>query len=34
MPFLLLDDADLAIRLSNPVLVLLLFVVGYGWAHY
>lgn len=33
-PFLLLEDADLALRASNFVLVLLLFFVGYGWAHY
>ncbi|MGH8577013.1 MAG: VIT1/CCC1 transporter family protein [Gammaproteobacteria bacterium] len=34
VPFLLLDDADLALRLSNAVLLLLLFLAGYGWAHY
>jgi hypothetical protein len=34
IPFLLLKDPDLAIRVSNLVLVLLLFVVGYWWAHY
>jgi hypothetical protein len=34
IPFLLLDDADLALRVSNFVLVALLFLVGYWWAHY
>jgi hypothetical protein len=34
VPFLLIDDSDLALRLSNSVLVLLLFLVGYWWAHY
>ena len=34
IPFLLLEDSDLALRLSNSILVLLLFLVGYWWAHY
>lgn len=34
IPFFLLQDPDLALRLSNSVLVLLLFLVGYWWAHY
>jgi VIT family protein len=34
MPFLLLSDSDLALRVSNSVLILLLFLVGYWWAHY
>ena len=34
IPFLLLGDSELALRLSNLVLILLLFVVGYWWAHY
>jgi VIT family len=34
VPFLLIDDSNLALRLSNSVLVLLLFLVGYWWAHY
>jgi hypothetical protein len=34
IPFLLLDDSHLAIRVSNVALNLLLFVVGYWWAHY
>ena len=34
IPFLLLDDSYMALRLSNAVLILLLFVVGYWWAHY
>lgn len=33
-PFLLLSDSDLALRVSNSVLILLLFLVGYWWAHY
>ena len=34
IPFLLLSDPDLALRVSNSVLILLLFLVGYWWAHY
>jgi VIT1/CCC1 family predicted Fe2+/Mn2+ transporter len=34
IPFLLLDDSYLALRLSNVVLVSLLFFVGYWWGHY
>jgi hypothetical protein len=34
IPFLLLKDSYLALRLSNVVLILLLFIVGYWWAHY
>ena len=34
IPFLLLSDSDLALRVSNSVLVILLFLVGYWWAHY
>jgi hypothetical protein len=34
IPFLLLDDSHLALRLSNVVLISLLFVVGYWWARY
>lgn len=34
IPFLVLGDSELALRLSNLVLILLLFVVGYWWAHY
>jgi VIT family len=34
IPFLLLDNSYLALRLSNVVLISLLFVVGYWWAHY
>jgi hypothetical protein len=34
IPFLLLDDSYWALRLSNAVLILLLFIVGYWWAHY
>jgi hypothetical protein len=34
IPFLLLDDSDLALRVSNTVLVVLLFLGGYRWGHY
>jgi len=34
IPFLLLNDSNLALRVSNTVLVLLLFLGGYGWGHY
>ena len=34
IPFLLLDDSDLALRVSNTVLVLLLFLGGYRWGYY
>jgi VIT1/CCC1 family predicted Fe2+/Mn2+ transporter len=33
-PFLLFADANVALRVSNCVLVLLLFIVGYWWAQY
>jgi hypothetical protein len=32
LPFMFLDDARLALRLSNGILLALLFVVGYSWA--
>jgi VIT1/CCC1 family predicted Fe2+/Mn2+ transporter len=32
IPFLLIADPDVALRVSNLVLLLLLFVVGYVWA--
>lgn len=34
IPFLLIDDARLALRVSNAVLVALLFFSGYWWARY
>jgi VIT1/CCC1 family predicted Fe2+/Mn2+ transporter len=34
VPFLLLDDPYLALRVSSAVLILLLFGAGYWWAHY
>jgi hypothetical protein len=34
LPFLFIDDARLALRVSNAVLLLLLFVTGYWWARY
>lgn len=34
IPFLFIEDAFLALRTSNLVLVLLLFIVGYSWAHF
>ena len=34
IPFLLFDDARLALRVSNGILLALLFVTGYFWARY
>ena len=34
IPFLLLDDARLALRVSNAILLVLLFVVGRLWSRY
>lgn len=34
IPFLLMDDARLALRISNAILLGLLFLVGYWWARY
>jgi len=34
VPFLVLDDSHMALRVSNAVLISLLFLVGYWWAHY
>ena len=34
IPFLLIDDARLALRVSNGVLLGLLFITGYWWARY
>jgi len=34
IPFLVLTDADLALRVSNAILLLLLFLGGYRWGHY
>jgi VIT1/CCC1 family predicted Fe2+/Mn2+ transporter len=34
VPFLLLDDAWLALRISNGILILLLFVTGFLWARH
>lgn len=34
IPFLVLTDADLALRVSNAILILLLFLGGYRWGHY
>ena len=34
IPFLFIDDAMLALRVSNGVLLGLLFITGYRWAHY
>jgi VIT1/CCC1 family predicted Fe2+/Mn2+ transporter len=33
-PFLLIDDPWLALRLSNLLLTILLFIVGYRWARH
>jgi len=34
IPFLLIDDAVTALRVSNAILLALLFLTGYRWAHY
>ena len=34
IPFLVFDDWQVALRVSNVVLISLLFLVGYWWAHY
>ena len=34
LPFLIVDDAWIALRVSNAILVLLLFVIGYRWARF
>jgi VIT1/CCC1 family predicted Fe2+/Mn2+ transporter len=34
IPLLLIADSSLALAVSNVVLVLLLFIVGYWWARY
>ena len=34
IPFMLIDDARLALRVSNAVLVALLFLTGFLWARY
>jgi VIT1/CCC1 family predicted Fe2+/Mn2+ transporter len=34
IPFLLLDDARLALRVSNAILLALLFISGYFWARH
>jgi hypothetical protein len=34
LPFLFIDDAWIALRSSNAILILLLFVTGYRWARY
>lgn len=34
IPFMLMDDARLALRVSNAILLALMFFVGYWWARY
>jgi VIT1/CCC1 family predicted Fe2+/Mn2+ transporter len=34
VPFLLIDEAHFALRVSNAVLLAMLFVAGYSWARY
>ena len=34
IPFLLFDDARFALRVSNAILLAILFVTGYWWARY
>lgn len=34
LPFMFIDDPTVALRTSNAVLIGLLFITGYRWAHY
>jgi hypothetical protein len=34
IPFLLIDDARLALRISNAILIAMLFITGFYWARY
>jgi hypothetical protein len=34
IPFLIFDDARFALRVSNGILLALLFITGYLWARY
>jgi hypothetical protein len=34
IPFLLIDDARLALRMSNAILIAMLFITGFYWARY
>ena len=34
IPFLILDDARLALRWSNGILLAFLFIVGFNWSRY
>jgi VIT1/CCC1 family predicted Fe2+/Mn2+ transporter len=34
VPFLFIDDARIALRTSNGILICLLFLAGYRWARY
>ena len=34
LPFLFMHEEWIALRVSNAILILLLFVVGYRWARY
>ena len=34
IPFMVMDDAMLALRVSNGILLFLLFLTGYRWAKY
>jgi VIT1/CCC1 family predicted Fe2+/Mn2+ transporter len=34
VPFIFFDDAQFAIRLSNALLIVMLFLVGYQWGGY
>ena len=34
IPLLAMEDTQLALRVANAVQVILLFVIGYRWAHY
>jgi VIT1/CCC1 family predicted Fe2+/Mn2+ transporter len=34
IPFIVMDDARLALRISNAILLALLFITGWYWARY
>jgi VIT1/CCC1 family predicted Fe2+/Mn2+ transporter len=34
LPYMLIDDAWVALRVSNALLIGIMFFVGYRWAHY
>ena len=34
IPFVFIDDARFALRVSNAILLVALFITGYSWARY